>query len=587
MQPGSKFTHKTLLPVFFILVMLISACGSGSNPSTSSTGTHTKAPDNKQVLVSIYTGYSVPDINTFDPAKAPDFNSATAIEAVFTGLVTLDAHLNIKPALAASWSQSSDKLAWTFNLKPGLKFSDGTPLTSRDVAYSIDRALQPSLKSTTAPYYLRYIKDASQLNSGAIKTIIGDSLLTPDDNTVVIKTSKVVPFFLDTLTFQASYVVEKSLIDKYGTKWTDHLNEGGGNGPFKVLHYIHNKEIDMVPNTNYYGPKPQLKELVLPFYKAEDTTRKDYLVNRLDDATVPLADYAQDKTRPDFQRILQLATNYYAMNYNQKPFDNVHIRQAFALSINKDLITNKIWKGSFLATNHIIPQGMPGYDPNLTGPAGVKGTAGDPALAKQLFQQGLKEEGVSSASQLAPITLTYSSAGLQAARDEIAALQQMWQSTLGVSVKTNDIDLNTLFNNQGLGANNPMQFYAGPAWITDYPDPQDWTTLQFDAGAAQNGMNYGQNKSTNATEQQAVQKEMEAADSMTDPTARLQAYNKIEQALVNDVAWLPMEQQYTSELRKPCVQGFQPNSEGFIAPDDWSKVFISTDTPCANATVGS
>ena len=588
MQRGSKFTNKTLLPAFFILVMLVSACGGGNSPNNStSTGAHTKAPDNKQVLVSVYTGYAVPDISTFDPAKATDFNSASAIETVFTGLVTADVHLNIKPALAASWSQSSDKLAWTFNLKPNLKFSDGTPITSKDVVYSIDRALQPSLKSTTAPYYLRYIKDATKLNSGAIKTIIGDSLLTPDANTVVIRTTNIVPFFLDTLTFQASYVVEKSLIDKYGTKWTDHLTEGGGDGPFKVLHYIHNKEIDLVPNANYDGPQPQLKELVLPFYKEEDTTRKDYLVNRLDDATIPLADYAQDKMRPDFHRTPILATNYYTMNYNQKPFDNVHIRQAFALSINKDLLVNKIWKGSFLATNHIVPQGMPGYSPNLTGPAGVKGTAGDPALAKQLFQQGLKEEGYSSASQLPPITLTYASAGAQATRDETAALQQMWQNTLGISVKTNDIDINKLFNDQGLGANNPMQFYTGPAWIADYPDPQDWTTLQFDAGAAQNGMNYGQNKGTSAAAQQAVQKEMEAADSMTDPTARLQAYNKIEQELVNDVAWIPVEQQYESTLQKPCVQGFQPNSEQLIPPDDWSKVFISTDTPCANATVGS
>ncbi|GAC1367204.1 MAG: ABC transporter substrate-binding protein [Ktedonobacteraceae bacterium] len=588
MQRGTKFTHKVLLPVFFMLVMLVSACGGGgSNSSTSTTSAHTKAPDNKQVLVSIYTGYSVPDINSFDPAKAADLNSASAIGAVFTGLVTLDSQLNLKPALAASWSQSADKLSWTFNLKPNLKFSDGAPLTSKDVAYSIDRALQPALKSSTAPYYLRYIKDAGKLNSGAVKTIIGDSLLTPDDNTIVIKTSSVVPFFLQTLTFQASFVVEKSLIDKYGTKWTDHLDEGGGNGPFKVLHYIHNKEIDMIPNANYYGPKPQLKELVLPFYKAEDTTRKDYLVNRLDDATIPLADYDQDKKRPDFYRVPTLAINYYTMNYNQKPFDNVHIRQAFALSINKDLIVNKIWKGSFLATNHIVPQGMPGYTPDLTGPAGVKGTAGDPTMAKQLFQQGLQEEGFASAAQLPPITLTYSSAGLQAARDEVAAMQQMWQSTLGVSVKTNDIDLNTLFNDEGLGSNNPLQFYTGPGWIADYPDPEDWTTLQFDAGAAQNGMNYGQNKGPGAAAQQAVQKEMEAADSMTDPTARLKAYNKIEQELVNDVAWLPMEQQYVSVLRKPCVQGFQYNSEELVSPDDWAKVYISTDTPCANATVGS
>jgi oligopeptide transport system substrate-binding protein len=584
-QHTMNITKKALLPAFFLLAMLVAACG-GSSSSNSAAGT--KAPANKQVFVSTYVGYAVSDISSFDPAKATDFFSAAAIETVFTGLVSEDDNLNIHPQLASSWTQSADKMSWTFTLKPGLKFSDGTPLTSKDVAYSIDRALQPALKSVTAPYYLRYIKDSDKLNSGAIKTIIGDSLLTPDDNTITIKTSKVVPYFLDTLTFQAAYVVEKSLIDKYGnTSWTDHLTEGGGSGPFKVLHYIHNKEIDIVPNDTYYGPKPQLKEVVFPFYKNEDTTRKDYLVNRLDDATIPLADYASDKTRPDFQKHLILATNYYTMNYNHKPFDNVHIRQAFALSINKDLIVNNIWKGSYLATNHIVPQGQYGYNTNLTGPAGVKSTSGDTAMAKQLLQQGLQEEGYSSASQLPSITLTYSSGGNQASRDEVAAMQQMWQSALGISVKTNDIDINTLFTDEGLGSNNPLQFYDGPGWIADYPDPQDWTTLQFAAGAGQNGMNYGQNKGSGATEQQAVQKQLDAADSMTDPTARTQAYNKAEQALVNDVAWLPMEQQYESKLYKPCVKGFQTNGQGLFPPDSWAKVYISTDTPCANATVGS
>ena len=100
-------------------------------------------------------------------------------------------------------------------------------------------------------------------------------------------------------------------------------------------------------------------------------------------------------------------------------------------------------------------------------------------------------------------------------------------------------------------------------------------------------MNYGQNKGSGATEQQDVQKQLEAADVMTDPNARAQAYNKAEQALVNDVAWFPMEQQYGFGLRKPCVQGFQTNAQGLFPPSSWDKVYISTDSPCANVNVGS
>ena len=196
----------------------------------------------------------------------------------------------------------------------------------------------------------------------------------------------------------------------------------------------------------------------------------------------------------------------------------------------------------------------------------------------------MSEEGYASATALPPITLTYSSAGAQDVRNEVAALQQMWQTVLGVSVKTNDIEINKLFADEGLGSSNPLQFYTGPAWIADYPDPYDWTTLQFDKGAAQNGMNFGQNKGPDAAAQQALQQQMEQADVMQDPTARLQAYNSIEQQLVNYVAWFPMEQQNYIALVKPCVQNYTRNAQGLIAPDDWGNIYISNDTPCAKTS---
>ncbi|QBD82136.1 peptide ABC transporter substrate-binding protein [Ktedonosporobacter rubrisoli] len=586
-----KPTSKALLPVFFLLTLLIAACGGGnSSTSTAPSTAHTKAPENKQVLITTIPTASIANFDSLDPAKATDFYSASAINMIYSGLVVLDDNLKVQPELAKSWDKSADGLSYTFHLKPNLKFSDGTPLTSHDVAYSIDRAFQPQLKSPTAAYYLKYIKDQEKVNNGQMKTLIGDSLITPDDNTITIKLSKPIAYFLDSLAFQCSFVVEKSLVQKYGeftSKFTDHLSEGGGSGPFKVKSYMLNKDIDMIPNPNYFGAQPQLKEVIAPFYKDADTTRKDYLVNRLDDATIPLSNFASDKHRSDFHQQPFLTISYYAMNYNQKPFDNTKIRQAFALAINKDLITSKIWKGSYIPTNHIVPQGQYGYDPALTGPAGVKGTAGDPQKAKELFQQGLQEDGYSSASQLPPITLTYASGGVQAARDEVASMQQMWQQVLGVNVKTSDIDLNAIFNDESLGANNPLQFYAGPSWVADYPDPQDWTTLQFDKGAAQNNMNFGQNKGPDAMAQQAIQAQMEQADVIQDPNARLAAVNKIEQALVNYVAWLPIEQQTTVLLRKPCVQGAAQNAQGLIDPEDWGKVYISTDTPCTSATVSS
>jgi peptide/nickel transport system substrate-binding protein/oligopeptide transport system substrate-binding protein len=152
-------------------------------------------------------------------------------------------------------------------------------------------------------------------------------------------------------------------------------------------------------------------------------------------------------------------------------------------------------------------------------------------------------------------------------------------------VSANDIEIGILFSDEGKGANNPLSFYSGPAWGAAYPDPEDWTTLLFDQGAAQNGMNYGQNNSMNAAQQQALQVRMEQADVLQDQKQRFKEYNDIEQQLVNDVVWIPMEQQLASGLHKPCVQGFRHTAIGLMPPDDWRNIYISNDRPCVDQTV--
>ncbi len=569
MRPSRKLTMK-LLPAFLALVtLLFAACGSGGGPSSSAQ----KAPASQQVFT--FPEEGVADINTFDPGLASDLNSAYAIYMVFTGMVQLNDKLQVIPQMASSWHVSSDGLTYTFTLRPNLHFSDGTPLTSSDVIYSIDRALQPATKSSVGPYYLALIKDSDKLGAGKIKTLIGDSLLAPDPSTVKIIISKPAAYFLDALTYPTSWPVEKSLVQTYGTSWTDHLTQGGGDGPFKVSQYIHGKEIVFVPNPYYYGPKPQLQKVIFPFYKQTDTAYRAYQVNQVDTAAVPTANIAQAKALPNNQFRQEPTLNiwYYAMNYLQKPFDNIQIRQAFALAINKDLVASRVWKNTVIPTNHIVPQGMPGYDPSLTGPDGVQGTSGDTTKAKQLLQQGMAAEGYTSVSQIPAISIVYPS-GIPDEDNEIAVVTQMWQSVLGISVKPAPTDFNKEVDETSAGANNPLKMWA-IGWIADYPDPQDWTSLQFCNGCAQNGMNYGQNHSADAATQQQVQQELAAADTMPPGAARYAAYNKAEQQLVNDVAWLPIYQGIETIVLKPYVQGLVLNAYGLTPPNDWANIYIS------------
>ena len=150
----------------------------------------------------------------------------------------------------------------------------------------------------------------------------------------------------------------------------------------------------------------------------------------------------------------------------------------------------------------------------------------------------------------------------------------MWHKVLSVTVTADPIDYNTLLDRVTAATNNAtgLQFW-GLAWVAEYPDPQDWLTLQFDTGVPNNNMNYGQNTSTTAAQQQATQKQLEGADANTQQDARLRSYQQAEQQLVNDVAWLPMEQVTNTFLRSPAIVGMADNGQGIIPPDDWANIY--------------
>ncbi len=580
MQPGKRNMPALLLVLCYLLSFLV-ACNSGNKVIGSS---NTEAPASKQIFVKPILGN--PSYAALDPALVTDVSSASIVNMLYEGLVELNDFGGIQDTLAQTHHVSPDGLTWTFTLRAHLQFNDGTPLTSADVAYSIDRALQPATHSFAAPYFLGLIKDSDKLEAGQIKTLIGDSILTSDARTVVIITNRRAAYFLYTLTNQTAYVVEKSFVTRYGSQFTMHLSQGGSSGPWQLAQYLPNKEMDFVPNTHYAGSKTQLKKIVRPFYISPNTAYKDYQVDRLDAAPIPAPQLAQVKkaTPGQYHQYPVLAINYLAMNYLVKPFDNIKIRQAFALALNKDLIAAKIYTGSAIATNHIIPPGIPGYNANLTGPTGERSTAGDTAVAKKLFDAGLQEEGLTR-EKLPPIVLSVVGSNTAEVRAQYAVFQQMWQQALGITVTIDYVDDAKLQTEIGAATNNPhglMFWYA--AWIADYPDAQDWTSLQFGRSSQFNNMNYGQNSTADAAQQQATQQSLVQADASLVPAERLQRYQQAEQQLVNDVAWLPVAQQVASYVQKPCVQGITDTPYGVTPPDDWGRVFISTATPCTNTS---
>ncbi|GCE45300.1 peptide/nickel transport system substrate-binding protein [Thermosporothrix hazakensis] len=577
----SHLAQKRRLPVLALLFLslLVVACGGSTNQTGNNTG---KAPDDQQIFVTPITGVS--NIATFDPARVGDTPSSKAVNMVYTGLVQLNNNLEVYPQLAKDWQQSEDGLTWTFTLKPDTKFSDGSPLTSKDVVYSIDRAFDPALKNAGAAFYLGKIKDSEKRIDGSLKSLINHSLFAPDPQTVKIVTSVKAPYFLQALTYPCSWVVNEKLVQKYGIdKWTDHMTEAVGAGPFIVQKYQPGNEIVFVPNPNYYGDKPQIKKVVMPFYRDTKTVYKSYETGQVHEAPVQTANMEQARQLPKNQlkSVLQLNTFYYVMNYLTVPFNNLKVRQAFALAIDKEKIAHNVYHDRVKGTNNFVPKGQPGYNENITAPDGEKSVKGNPQKAKQLFEEGLKELHLTRDS-LPKITFTVATNGSIDVKNELEVVQSMWKSALGIEVTINDMDFNQRNSYVKTGKNNakgPMLWSTG--WAADYPDPQDWLDLFLDDPDGGNSTNFAHNNSDTLKQQQDIQALIKKADETMNTDERMKLYNQAEQQLINDVALIPIYQKLGYTVRKPCVVGLTDNAQGIVPPNDWAHVYISNETPCA------
>jgi oligopeptide transport system substrate-binding protein len=561
-----KKDQRARIPILIMLVSLFTTILVSCSSTTNYQRSNVPAPDSEQIL-RLPIGQS--DFTTLDPALVQDGGDVEAIQTLFTGLVQFNDRGLVKDQLAASHAISSDGLTYTFTLRPNLKFSDGTPLTAQDVAYSINRTLSPATQSPVTNY-LSLIKDYDKMVSGRLPTLIGDSLIVKDAQTFVIVLQQPAVYFLQTLTYPTSYVVERKLIERYGKDWTDHLTSGGGDGPFKVTSYSHTLGLEVVPNQFYYGHHPRLQRIAFAISGDTNTTYQAYLSNQYDQTGIPTVKLDYAKTRSDYVHAPALLLTVVQLNYMVKPFNVLKIRQAFDVALNRNLISEHLLRGVVTPTHRYIPAGMYGANPQeVVGPDGATFTSGNRAKALELLQQGLQEGGYKSIRDLPPIILSTTNrlSSLKLAN----VLANEWENILGVAVRINPIDPNLY--DQAYGAGNLQTWIY--AWQADYPDPHDWLAVFFGKGESYNNTHYGQNNSSMAQEQQATQKAIIRADTLTNLDERARTYHDIEQKLANETAWIPLYQSSYNYLQNPGVHGMVDNPLGIIDPEDWNTIYIT------------
>ena len=538
-------SRRSSTPILFLSVLLLAltACSGGST-STSSTTNGTPVPASRQVLR--FPNVGISDSASLDPALGPDANTAQIVSMVYSGLVRSDVNLNVIPD-QATWDVSSDNRVYTFHLKSGITFSDGTPVTAQTYVYTLTRALLPQVKSGIASFFEGAIVGADAVSAGKTKTLTGVKAL--DDSTLQITLTHAAPYFLEVLTNSLYFPLNKTVISQYGQgDWPNHVaGLGVGTGPFMVKEWDHKVKIILVPNPHYYGTKTKLSEVDMYFVTEPTTAFKSYQANQYDFIwNITPNDQQTAKSLPGFVRKSLLETDLLFFNNKMPPFNSLAVRQAFAYAINKEALIHAIFKDAVVVAPTIIPPGMPGYQPDYAGIPYNK------EKARSLIQSVYPD-----VSKVPPITFSYPTS--QIIPVEADALQEMWQTALGVRVNLRSVDL-VAYNTET--TEHSVQF-GSTQWGADFPDPYDWLALNLTSNAANNNGEW-----SNPTFDQTIAQAEQATGDQ-----RISLYNKAEQIAISDVGWLPVDHQAMAAVIPSWLHGLSLNGNGLYF-GDWSNVYI-------------
>jgi oligopeptide transport system substrate-binding protein len=490
----------------------------------------------------------------------------------------------------ANGDVSPDGLTYTFHIKANLQFSNGDPITARTFAFSLERSMtwEVGLASQFAPLYLGELKGASAYiqanyaNGTAVPPVPsisptdptsgiegqGKAIYVQDDRTLVLtlQTAEAATLFFAQLSTSLAWAVDQNYTPAdpfqpgFSPTWANaNASAIPASGPFMIQSFTPSQGMVMVPNPHWFGPALTLTQVTIPFVSDGTTAFNGYQANQYDISPIDTGNIPAAKTLPSgqFHQAKSLTNEYVAMNWLDPFFSDVLVRQAFAETIDRAAIAQSIRGGSAIPSEHFVPQGMPGYDANLTG------FGFNPVDARAKLQQAEKQDNVTVPSQIVfeyPADVTRNAM--------VSVMINDWNTYLGVNVIPNPKPFTQFLTDvQNSVGNDNVQIYT-LGWAADYPDPQDFLTLLWGPNAAAHGLN-GNNE--NPTDAWAL---MAQADADQNTSERYALYNQAEQLLVNEVAGTEIDQSLNSYVVKPWVAGYTLSAFGFVAPNAWANVQI-------------
>jgi len=467
------------------------------------------------------------DPTNLDPHSTVDGLSLVTMGRTYDKLVDLrpgvpqpGAALEVDPDLAESWEASSDNLRYTFRLRSGLKFADGTPLDASAVKWSFDRMMRINKAGASN---LRQLKETRAV----------------DDRTVEMILSEPYAYFLPVLGTYSCSVINPKVADqaKDGDDAQQFLaNNSMGSGPYVITEWRRGQQIQLDVNPNWYGPAPALKRVIIKIIP-ESTNLKLQLEKGDIDFMAPISipEMITMMGKPGV-RVEEVPSHLYILAYlncTKPPLDNVKVRQAFNYAMNYDQIIQELIQGKGRRMRGPLAYGMEGYDETL------KGYDYDPARAKELLREAGYPDGFE-------ITCTYASQGAPGA-DDIALASQQYLGDIGVRVKLEKVAEPT--RRERIDKNDFVWSVGG--WSPPMPIPP-WTMDKW-YHSANRGLTANRAFYANSRVDELVAK----APTVLDANQRIEMYREAQRIVVDEAPYVLFYQANQVLAMRDNLQGFQ------------------------------
>ena len=523
-SPRERFsTARLILP---LLPALLALTGCGHHSGTSSAG------DGNVLRVAMVTAPV-----TFDPAMCQDVETSQMLQQAYEGLVQYGPDNTVVPCLAEKWDVSPNGLTYTFHLRPAA-FQNGMPVTAEDVAYGLRRALDPKLSSPVAAQYLGDIVGALDVFNGKATVLKGVKVLDP--KTLAITITKPKAYWIDTLTYPTGWVVCKAIAEKAGTSPLTEADAeaGAASGAFHITGFLKDQEVDMDAFMGYWGGAPKIAGQVQRILLSPGTRHAEFASGRIDIMRgLQVGDLDSDRRDSSLKDQIKIwpraGINYLGLNETAyPPFKDPRVRQAFAYATDKKKIVDVVTEGVYPAAPDLLPQGIPGGDPNY------KGIPYDPEKAKSL----LAAAGFPGGRGLPPLEI-YGNEKNPLSEKTVDVLRQMYSQTLGVPVTVRQMELGSMIAAINKNTSVPC-FVLG--WYADYLDPQDFYSLLLSSQSPENHTGY-HNPAFDAL--------CIRADTERNPATRTALYRKAAQIAGAAPDRIPLYYAVDPELVSPRVQG--------------------------------